>query len=51
MELCLGVGGELAWNLQIEITGQTKVGDVVVSVRYRLTDQKEVDEAFCRQLE
>lgn len=50
MELCLGMGGELAGNLWIGINGQTEVDNVVVSVRYRLPNQEEVDEAAYRQL-
>ena len=44
------MGDELAGNLWVGISGQTKVGDVV-GVRYRPPDQEEVAKAFCKKLE
>lgn len=38
--------GEPDENLYVRISGQTNVGDVVVSVCYQLTSQEEADEAF-----
>lgn len=45
MELCLGKDEEPAESLYVCIRGQTKMGNVVVGVCYRLPDQEKVDEA------
>lgn len=46
MELCLGMGGELAETLWVRIFRQTSVNDMV-GLYYRLPDQEEtVDKGF-----
>lgn len=45
MEFCLGTDKEPAESLYVSIRGQNKMGNVEVSVCYRLPDQEKVDEA------
>ena len=51
IELCLEMDTEQVGSLQVKIKGQDNMGDTVVGVCYRPPDQKEVTEAFHRQLE
>jgi len=51
VELCLGADEEGVESLWVRIKGQPYMGDIVVGVYYRPSDQdEEVDEACHRQL-